>query len=449
MDQQEPNKKPTRREFLKTASVVAGSVAMTAAAKSSVYALAPSRVIGANDRINIGHIGVGGQGMTHVRLLKENSAANNTQSIAISDIYEPRKQAAKEFLGLDDAHVYQDYQKLLENPDVDVVWIASPEHWHYRMAMDAIHSGKDIYLEKPMTRYLDEALSLWRTVKGSDRIFQLGVQACTDQRWHVAGDAVKANRIGKIIWSQGSYCRNSKDGEWNYYTIEPQCTPQTLDWKRWLGPAPWHEFSRERYFRWRKFWDYSAGIDSDLFPHRVTPLMIGIGGAEFPERVVAVGGKWLSETDRQVPDTFHLMADFPSKQTIVVVGSTANEQGLPDEIRGHHATLYLGGNSIDLRPERDWSDQIDAVTLQVTGPGEDIAAHEKNFLDCVRSRGVPNCDVDLAVRAHAVIAMAEMSYRQSKTMLFDPVRVHLIQGKEEKPKGQVMPWHPLKESAKA
>jgi predicted dehydrogenase len=411
----------TRREFLKQAGVTTAGVLVTGFAKSSAYALAPSRVIGANDRIHIGHIGCGGQGSTHIRMLKEQASDQNIQSIAVCDIYERRLNEAKATTG---GQPFHDYRKLLVNPDVDAIWIATPEHWHARMAMDALEAGKHVYLEKPMTRHLDEALKLRAAVKRTGKVLQVGSQGCTDPKWHRAAELIKQGKLGKIVWSQASYCRNSLEGEWEY-GIDKDASESNIDWAAFLGPAPKRPFDKERFFRWRKYWDYSAGITSDLFPHRLNPLMLALG-PEYPTRVACTGGIYVQK-DREVPDTTTMIVDYPSGHTVLVAGSTANEQGLEDEIRGHKATMYLGGNSIEIRPERPFSDEIEGLKEQI-GIGEDIGAHERDFLQAVRTGKKPNCDVDLATPVQVALCMAEMSYRESKMLRFDPQKLELVRG---------------------
>jgi predicted dehydrogenase len=426
MSEKESGQGTTRREFLKVAGLTAAGLALTSVAKSKTYAVASGRVIGANDRILIGHIGCGGQAMAHIRILKQNAEANNTQSIAVCDVYDNRTNDARTYLGLPESAGMRDYRKLLENKDIDAVWIATPEHWHFQQAMDAADAGKHIYLEKPMTRHLDEALKLHDKIKETGVVLQVGSQGCTDAKWHKAGEIVKAGTIGKVVWCQGSYCRNNPDGEWNY-TIDPKANESNLDWSMWLGPAPKIPWSPERYFRWRKYWDYSAGILSDLFPHRLHPLMIAIGGGEYPTRVLCSGGQFLQH-DREVADTTHVLADFPGGYTMVVAGSTINELGLDDIVRGNKANLFLGGGGkVTIRPERPYADQIDAAEEAVTGPGEDIGEHQKNFLECVRDRTkTPNCDVELATKVQTVVSLAEMSYREKKAMLFDPEKRQIV-----------------------
>lgn len=455
-----PNEEPqktTRREFLTTTARGAAAASLLVGAASSASAayqanpnelkgigkaqakamvgdkikptvgMAKGRVIGANDRILIGHVGIGGQGGTHVRLLGDKHAENNTQSIGVSDCYIPRMEGNKaEILKRDaDAKVQMegDYRRLLENKDIDAIVIATPEHWHAQVAVDAMEAGKHIYCEKPMTRYLNEAFAVYDTQKRTGKVLQVGSQGCSDTKWHVAGDAVKAGKIGQLVASQGSYTRNSKGGEWNYF-IEPRANPDNLDWKMWLGSAParpWSDDGPARFFRYRKYRDYSAGLLGDLLPHKIHPLMVAVfaGNPEFPMRVTTLGTKAVS-TDREVADTCQVLAEFPGGHTMYFLVSTVNEQGIEDLIRGHKATLRFGGGHVNLNPERDWSEEIDAAELPVNGPGEDITVHEANWLDCIRTGKTPNANIDLAVRAQTVISLAEVSERTGRVANFDP-----------------------------
>lgn len=417
----------TRRQFLKTVGGAAAGLLAAGLRSRPTTAQAERRIIGANDRLYVGHIGVGGMGSAHLHSLKNQSEELNLQSIAVCDVWEKRRKQAQEALGLPDYLAFRDYRQLLDYRDIDIVVIATPEHWHAQMAIDAMEAGKDVYLEKPMTRYLEEGLQVYRTAQRTNRIVQVGSQGCTDQKWWMAGEMVKAGKIGKVIWCQGSYCRNNPDGEWNY-GIDESANPDNLDWKAWLGPAPDRPFSLERYFRWRKYWDYSGGILTDLFPHRLHPLFIAVGGGEFPVRVACVGGNVIHKDDREVADVTHLMADFPSGYSMIIAGTTENEQGLQDVVRGNKATLYFGGDTVDLRPERPYADEVDAETRKRTGPGEDVGAHERNFIECVRSRKAPNCNVELAVKVQVTVSLAERSYRENKIMRFDPEKLEVITG---------------------
>ncbi|MBW3625479.1 MAG: Gfo/Idh/MocA family oxidoreductase [Armatimonadetes bacterium] len=433
-----------RREFLKVAGAtvasagVAGSALAQAKkptpAKSNKFAVAPSRVIGANDRIGIGIIGVGGQGNNHHQTLKRHRQELNHTTVAVCDVYQNRLEAAVKSADNPEVKGYKNYQDLLKDPRVDVVFIATPEHWHARQTLDTLKAGKDIYLEKPMTRYLEEGIAVYRAVKASDRIVQIGSQGCSDAKWHTAGQVVKSGRIGHKVWSQGSYCRNNQAGEWNY-RIDPALSPANLDWAMWLGPAPKVPFSPERYSRWRKYWDYSGGILTDLFPHKLNPFMIALG-AEWPSRVACTGGIYMdtdtgNNPDRQVADTTHMLVDYPSGHTILVAGSTINETGLNEMIRGHKANVLFGGNGVEVRPERPFADEVDVERVPLIEnddirQGEDIAQHQRNFLRSVRSRQQPNCPVDIAAPVQVAINMAELAYKNNKQVQFDPKTLKII-----------------------
>ncbi len=437
---------PSRRDFLKTAGTAAVAVATTSVAggalasspkKSVRYAVAPGRVIGANDRINIGHIGCGGQGNAHVGELMKSRQDLNHMSVAVCDVYENRLESTRKRIEAPENKAYKHYQDLLADKDVDVVWIASPEHWHAKMAIAAIAAGKDVYLEKPMTRTVEEALAVHDAVKASDRILQVGSQGCSDSKWHTAASVIKSGRIGHKVWSQGSYCRNNPNGEWNY-PIDDNASPQNLDWDLWLGDAPKIPFSKERYFRWRKYWDYSSGILGDLFPHKLNPFMLAMSDWSYPQRVSCTGGIYLDtdkdQPQREVADTTMMLVDYPSNHTVFVAGSTINEQGVPEEIRGHKATLYFGGNGVEVRPEAPYSDEVEAGTVELIQnddikPGESIEQHERNFLRCVRSRKAPNCSVDLATPVMVALAMAELAYKTNQQVQFDSKTRKVTTGK--------------------
>ncbi|NLC56617.1 MAG: Gfo/Idh/MocA family oxidoreductase [Armatimonadetes bacterium] len=439
----------TRRDFLKTAGAATAGVLMTDWARSRSFAIAAPRVIGANDRIGFGVIGCGGMGMQHIRSLMGHAEQSNIRITAVCDIYEPRKEAAKALTG---ATLYHEYQKLIADPAVDAVLIATPEHWHAQMALDAMEAGKDVYLEKPMTRYLDEATKVLEMAKKSGRILQVGSQLCSHAKWRRAKELIR--EIGKPLWSQTSYCRNTPEGEWNYPIEDAKVGPGgNLDWQAFLGPAKKVPYDPQRFFRWRKYWDYSSGIAGDLYPHRIYPLMIVLG-AELPVRVASTGGlyiqkmrepnstggcyqpeDWTKELpaglipDRDVPDTVHMLADFPSGHTLLVAGCTANEQGLPTMVRGHRASMFVSheNNEIIIRPERPYAEELEEIRERVEG-ADGINDHEINFIECMRTRKEPTCGPDLAYAGMVTVALAEISFRENKMARFDPQKKTIIRG---------------------
>jgi len=422
----------TRREFIKKTSTLAAAVAVGNIFKTPVYGQnqAPStgRVIGANDRIAVGVVGVGyGIGKDHLQGIHQHASDNNVVIAAASDLFNKRRDWAKQTAELKDADVYLEYKKLLDRKDIDAVVIATHDPWHAKISMDALESGKHVYCEKPMTRYLDEAFRVHDVVKKTGKIFQVGSQGCSADGWHKCGEMVKAGKIGQLVWAQGYYCRNSVGGEWNY-AIEPESTAANIDWDTWQGNVKNRvPFSAENFHRWRKYFPYCAGLLGDLVPHRLHPLMLASGDPQFPVRVTSIGTKNVhadlavtGQPERDVPEHIQLLAEFPNGYLITITCSSVNAKSPGFTIYGHKATLNIGssGERVELVPEKDWSEEIDPLTLTGLQP-EDIRVHEKNWFDCIRSGNQPNANIDLAIRVQTVISLAEMSQRLNITCLFD------------------------------
>ena len=234
---------------------------------------------------------------------------------------------------------------------------------------------------------LHEAFGVYDAVKKTGKAYVIGSQGCMDPKWHKAGEWVKAGKLGPLVWGQGSYCRNNpKNSEWTF-PVDPEANEQNLDWFRWLGRAPKIPFNPEHFFSWHKYYAYNSGIIGNLLPHRFQPMMIATGNPEFPRRVVCTGTKKVS-TDREITDTTHLLAEFPSGLTLLVAGTTVNEQGLRDILRGRKGTLYFASsqNKVELKPEAIFSEELEAETFQDAMPPERIERLEKNFFDCIRVR---------------------------------------------------------------
>ncbi len=416
----------SRRKFIQKGAAATAVAAVVNPFKSPVYGQnkAPSaNVKGANDRLIIGHVGVGGQGMRHVRDVKKFSGDNKTTQVAVCDVWEKRKDLAKAYIEKDTdwkVDAYADHRKLVERKDIDAVFIATVDHWHAQVAIDALENGKDVYVEKPFTRYLDEAFRVHDVAKKVGKKVQVGSQGCADAKWSKAAELIKAGDIGPLVLGQGSYMRNAaaKGGEWNY-KIDPDARPDNLDWNRWMGAVDKKvPFNADHFFRWRKYFPYCAGLLGDLIPHRLHPLMLATGNPEFPSRVVSTGTRKIS-TDRDVTDNTQLLAEFPSGLTLIVTSSSVSEYGLPDVIRGHHARLEFGGNRVNLVPERPFADELDPEEFTNLQPGESVPEHEKDFFNSIRENRQPNAGIDLAVRVQAVISMAEMSERLNVACLFD------------------------------
>jgi predicted dehydrogenase len=310
------------------------------------------------------------------------------------------------------------------------------------MALDAMDRGKDVYLEKPMTHTNDEARQLVATVKETKRILQVGSQTTSADIWWKAKKAIADGMIGQMIESQGSYHRNSSEGEWNY-KIDENAGPDAkgddyIDWNMWLVSAfklaPKRPYDADRFFRFRKYWDYSLGIASDLFYHVIAPLNICWDEPQFPLKVMATGGIYVFKEKREVPDTFHLLAEYAKGHSIVLSSSMANSQHIPGLIRGHEGTIVMVDHGmfermvpfITVKPEVRGGKPImesykfGTKDIQIPVDQKDMMmAHVGNFIDCMRSRQKPHLDVETGAKAVVVINLAAQSYREGKTLYWD------------------------------
>ena len=419
-----------RRDFLKKTATAAAAVAATPLLGTTVYgqAPAPGRVIGANDRIQVAIVGVGfGIGQNHLVGIQEKASENNTVIVAASDVFNKRRDFAKAKGNLKEGDVYDDYRKMLERKDIDAVLIATHDPWHAQITLDSLDSGRHVYCEKPLTRYLGEAFQVYDKVKSSGKVFQVGSQGCSAGGYQKCAELIKAGKIGTLVWAQAWYSRNSLNGEWNYL-LESETTPANIDWERWLGPVKQRDpFSAEQYHRWRKYFRYCAGPLGDLAPHRLHPLLLATGNPEFPVRVVSIGTRNVHSDrnvpgtpEREIPEHAQLLAEFPSGYVLMITCCTVNGSTPGLSLYGHKANLNIDATAgkVDLVPQREFGDEIDPENYANLQP-EEIRVHEKNWFDCIRSGKQPNANIDLAIRVQTVISLAEMSDRLKIACLFD------------------------------
>ena len=420
-------KSVSRRDFMKGAISTGIAVGITTSNRN-----VQARILGANDRIQIGVIGVGGRGRYLLReVLSIQESTSTVKVLAVSDVYEKRKKIAQD---LCKGEAYADYRELLARDDLDAVIVATPDHWHARMAIEAMNKGKDVYLEKPMTHTVEEARQVVEAAEKKQRVFQVGSQRTSSDQWWKARKVIEEGGIGQLIMSQGSYHRNSTEGEWNW-PIDAEAGPNGqgenfIDWKMWLGPAPERPYDADRFFRFRKYWDYSGGIATDLFYHVMAPLNICWGQAQFPYRVSGNGGIYVFKDEREVPDTFTLTADYGAGHTVCLSSSMANDTHIPGLIRGHEGTIIMV-------PDGQFEGRVDYITVVPQkiakdkfrtkyGNGIEVKLEcEKreslmmNFLNCVRNRQKPVLDALTGYKAQVTISLSVQSYREGRVLYFD------------------------------
>jgi predicted dehydrogenase len=421
----------SRRDFLRAAAVATAAGAFfpteeILADPRPVPAGATLTPLGPDDPVLLGVIGTGGMGTGHLEALVNaaKEARSNLRIVGLADVCQPRmmdaKAKAEKVQGAGTVQTYTDYRELLQRADLHGVVIASPEHWHAQMAEDAILAGKDVYVEKPMTLRLKEALRLMDVVQKNPRILcNVGTQYVVTPSYNEAKQLIANGAIGKPVWSQTSYCRNSKTGEWLYYEIDPRWEPGVnLDWDAWCGPlgkAPWNA---EVYARWRRYRRYSTGIIGDLLVHRITPLIMAMD-LGWPTRVVASGGHIIDKA-MENHDQININVEFENEHTMIVAGSTANELGLETVIRGHKGNLYVGGRNTLLRPERLFADEVEERTVTGEDHGDDQEALRLRWVQCIRSREPVPSPVELGTKVMVIVDLATRSLWEGGAFGYDP-----------------------------
>jgi predicted dehydrogenase len=401
----------SRREF-------AGAAAMTA--------LSVSRVMGANETIRVGVIGCGGMANGHMNDLIKMKESDNVQVTAVCDVYQKRLESAEKKTG---GKPFKDYRALLADKDIDYVLIATPEHWHYQMAVDAVAAGKHVYCEKPMTQTSEEAKKLYRVVKANPKIkFQVGVQGMSDESYAEAYKHVKDGTLGKVVMAQIDYSRNHLGDQ--FFDMYPKgdgdIRPgENFDWQAWQGSRPKKQFDPDRFLNWRRYYEYSSGIASDLFVHRVTRIIKSLN-LGFPEYACGAGGKFQWPQGKgDIPDTLNLLIDYPGGPTVQLVSSMANGRKVDHVLRGHKGTLEFTSTGFTITPEPQYREGAQVIEYKKTG-AESRELHHRNLMNAIR-RGDPlNCDAELGYKAVVAVELGSLSFRRRKYMKWDAAKERIV-----------------------
>lgn len=426
--------KLSRRAFLGT-SALATTAAGLAAPQSG------GREIGANSRITVGMIAVGARAQELLEAVKK---VDGTEIVAVCDAYKGRLERAVERTG-GRAKAIHDYREILNNKSIDVVTVATPDHWHKQHVIEAVKAGKDVYCEKPLTYKTEDGLEILEAVKQTGRLVQVGSQGMSSATQQRARELIREGKLGKVTMIRASYNRNTASGAW-IYPIPPDASPATVNWDAFLGSAPKRAFDLARFFRWRCYKDYSGGIATDLFVHLCTTIHF-LMDAKAPARVVAMGELYRWKESRDVPDTLNAILEYP-EGFVVNLSSTFNNQLSAEgsfQILGTEGSITLGGGLnyyaesavednrwiVDSWPRaledayyRDakvmreelpstWPSKVQpaAETFHERGPSADVL-HMQHFMDSVRSR---KPTVEDALAGHRAAACAHMVNRSAET----------------------------------
>ena len=338
------SRRSSRRDFLRIATGVAATAPTLLRAQTPA-----SQEVPANDRIQIATIGLGIQGQSDTRTALR---VPGVKLVAVADVYDGRLTLAKELWG-DQVSTTRDYRALLARPDVDAVIIATPDHWHSQIAVDALKAGKDVYVEKPVVQHLDEGTRVIDAARQTNRILQVGSQRVSSIVYAKARELFRAGAIGELNLVEAWINRNSPIGAWQY-SIPPDASPRTIDWERFLGRAPKRPFDPVRLFRWRNYQDYGTGIPGDLFVHLFSGIHFVLD-AIGPTRVMVTGGLRHWSDGRDVPDVMMALFDYPKSSThpaftLSLKVNFADGAGDNQAFRfvGPDGVLTIGGNAVTL-----------------------------------------------------------------------------------------------------
>jgi predicted dehydrogenase len=443
-----PSSPLTRRDFVRRS--VGAATALTAG-PLLVGTRAGAQVAGANDRVGVGVIGAGIRGEILLRSLQKLPAA---RVLEVADVYDGHFARTREIF--DDAvRTDRDYRRMLDNPAVNAVVIVTPDHWHKRMALDAMEAGKDVYIEKPMTYRWQDGPDIIAAARDRQRMVMVGSQYESMPANEQARDIISSGKIGKVTLVSGAVHRNTPTGAW-YYPVPPDASPETIDWNRFLGPAPKRPFDARRFFQWRLFWDYSGGLPTDLFVHLVTATHV-LMDVTMPTRVSAIGNihHW---KDREVPDQVTAMAEYPEGFTLSLSATANNNHPLPLlTFYGTEGTLEYHGTRLVVYPEpvlenygystahfaretrEKFFQQHDvdpqsrrpratagvkpgaAETIETQGP-DSTDAHLAKFLESVRTRTPPVEDAEMGHRCATVGHMCNISLKEKRDVRWDTGR---------------------------
>jgi predicted dehydrogenase len=364
---------------------------------SGFSALASTRVFGANDMVRIGVIGAGHR---MKGLLDAADKAGPYQIVAVSDVYGPSRDAVTlRSNWLASSHV--DYREVLAK-DIDAVIIASPDHWHVRMAVDALAAGKDVYLEKPVTHTLEEGATLTRAVRSSKQILQCGMQQRSWSHFRDAVDLIQGGSLGRVVQVRTYWWQN-------YHPSRPPkpTDPQALDWKLWLGGAPDQPFSQEKFDHWRWFWNFGGGAMTDLFLHWIDVVHWAMKSDQ-PRQAQMLADKYVFE-QWDCPDTIQAAFRYPGFNVVYegMMNSSIDDGGL--EFRGTEATLKLNRSGFSVYRERVEEDKNPALSAHSVLEG--TISHMENFFDCIKTRREPNAPVETGVAAARAGHMGNLAYQ--------------------------------------
>lgn len=404
---------------------------------AGLTAASTSRVLGANDRVRLGFIGLGNRGDQVLSAFLDHA---DCQVVGVCDLWEPYRAHAARRAGGDPTST-GDYRRLLDRNDIDAVVICTPDHWHALQTIHACQAGKDVYVEKPLTVAIAEGRRMIQHAEKHRRVVQVGIQRLSSSLGKEVASVIQSGALGKITTVRAFHIQN----EWPHGIGRPadEPPPDGFDWDAWQGPAADRPYNRNRaFYRFRWFYDYSGGQVTNFGAHFLDFAHSALGH-DAPLAVAAMGARLAMTDDREIPDTLEAMWTYPGG--ILVTFSQFNANAAPAdrrhsnlEVRGTRGTLYLGYGGYEVVPEENPELPYPALTptdrtlsrayqarrassvtaKNVTGP-DGTPDHARNFLDCVRSRQRCTCDMETGHRSTTAALIANVALRTKAYLEWD------------------------------
>jgi len=412
-------RKTTRREFLARTAVAATAL--------TVPTIFPGKIQGASDKITMGAIGCGGQGTGDMGALKGGGAV---EYAAVCDVYAANLERARGLNG-PGCQGYRDFRELLDRKDIDAVNIGTPDHWHALIAIAACEAGKDVYCQKPLSLTIVEGRAMVTAARRYNRVFQTGSQQRSEHTFHYACELVRNGRIGKLQWIRTAVGRNPTCG------YDPDSDPPAgLDWNMYLGPAKWAPFNRHRFiwdFRW--FYDYSGGNLTDWGAHHNDIAQWAIGADD--SGPIEIDGKGVFPTSGlfDTPVSYEVTYKYANGVKVV-----CTSEGNGVWIYGTEGEIYVNRGALSSKPE----DIIEKPIGQGDVRLYESRNHYADFLQCVKTRKRPICDVEVGLRSVTACHLGNISVRLGRPLRWDPVKEQIV-GDEEASRWLARPmrapWH--------
>ena len=440
-----PDKTMARRKFLKGVAAGAGLAAGFRSGPALLGQKSPNNVIG------VANIGVGTRGH---QLLQGAQGVPKAEVRVICDLYQGNVARAQRLCTNPQVRVVHEWEKVMEDPAIDAVIIATPDFWHAPMVIAAAQAKKDIYVEKGWCTNLADAKKMRQAVKDNKVVMQLGHHYNSAPTYHKAREIFRSGALGKVPLVRTYIDRAGTRPMWKFYTdydildMPADAGPNTIDWDRWIANAPKRPFDAERFFTWRCYWDYGTGIAGDLLSHvwDGVNMIVGMG---IPDSAMTHGGIYFWTGDREVPDQWTVLFDYPSMNMgySFSCGFHNSHIGEITQLLGRDVTLEVSPSkcrtySAEWKPEYQlkvkkaqelaWLfglEPQDAVVLPdyAFKPGEiTVTSHMQDFLDCTRTRTVPRCGVDRAFEEAATIMMSMEAFKKGRKVHWDPVKEEIV-----------------------